>query len=132
MENTGKFSLKIKKVKFDAFYLTRLFWHIEAQGKEWQKIVFYTVYWFVLMPLGLAVDLLLIVIYFFALVLAKLLKTLFLWLLDLLKKFFQLSIFPAIKTVLIFLFLFVLAVLLYYKFDFFKDLILKTFELFAQ
>jgi hypothetical protein len=114
------------------FYFTRSLWHLHPDGKKWQNLIYYTLFWFVFLPLVMAMDLLLLLLYYMLVGAGEMTKALWKLIQKLVYQAFKSILYPSLRTFLQVALIILLAIILFYRFNYIKDLILHLFDFIAK
>ncbi len=110
------------------FWLTRKLWSLEPQGKNWQVILYYFLFWLITIELAIVIDAIVLLVvgtlhlaWFLLKELQKSLRTLF-------EQLFAKLLYPFFKNVLLVTSVITLIIILIYRFTEIKTFILKIYD----
>ena len=110
------------------FRLTRELWAIEANGKKWQVLTYYILFWAILLWIAIAFDIIILATYGIAYLLYYALKELIKFLGKLIEKIFFKVILPVIQKTIWLILIIAIAIIVIYRFTTIKEFILNLFD----
>ena len=110
------------------FWLTRNLWAMKPEGKKWQIITYYILFWMLMFWTVIILDIITLIIFGSGYLIWKLLKATAKSLQKTIENLFSKFLFPVLKSVAILLSLATIIIILIFRFDVVKNLILNLFD----